>query len=243
MPAVLFLKLFIGQVRNRLRIAAAVETVASVRKELAHDLPVDQGIRIAHGAFHFIINNTLVNRVSFLIPVYMPALLAETFPVLHHRRGEHRIQIYTGQIQQVPRVPAGNGKHRHILKSHRVQESIHTALQQFHKRFPNRILFAPAKHTVFQNMENARIILRQGPERNGKHHIFRPVIHPEQACTGFQMLHEHCSPPQLAACPDFPDDKAENLLILIKSHLYISLLKSLFSDFLIVSVSLHLSRF
>ena len=111
---VLFAELFISQRRNGFRFPAAVVSVAGVRKKLAHDLPVDQCIRIAHGAFHFVKDNTPVDIFPVFVSVHMPAFLAESFPVPECCGIENSVQVYAGQVQDIPGIPAGNRKHGHV---------------------------------------------------------------------------------------------------------------------------------
>ena len=128
----------------------------------------------------------------------MPSFLAEPLPVGRYDRMKHRIKINLRQVDQIPGIPAGNGKHRHIRKCHCVQECVHAALQQFHKGFANRIVAAPAQYAVLQNVKDAGGIMRKRTERNGKHHIFSAVVKPAQICSRPNVNHPEQASLQLA---------------------------------------------
>jgi hypothetical protein len=121
----------------------------------------------------------------------MPALLTIDVGLVEDGRSENGIQIYAGQIQKVLLVAAGYGIDGLIGEGHGVEEGIHGALQQFHKRLLHRVLIRAAEHGMLQNMEYAGVILRNGFEADAEKLVGLLALDPGQFGAGLFIDHFH----------------------------------------------------
>ena len=118
-------KLFIGKLRNILRIAAGFHAVGIVREKIIHNLSVQHLVRGRKCSLHLIIYNTIIGKRTFLLlQMVIPALLAENLLLLINVRVKNRIQINVHQILEILVITAGYRITGLIRVGHGIQEGI-----------------------------------------------------------------------------------------------------------------------
>ena len=166
-------KLFIGQLRNFLRVTAGFHSIGSVRKQMIENRAVQNLLRRREGALHFVVNHAVIGqRVGLLLHLVMPALLPEDFFVSVDVRIENRIQIDIHQILKIRVIAAGNRVNRLVRICHGIQECIQRSLCQFHKRVLQRKFSGTAEHRVLNNMGYTGRIFRRRPKTDGEYLVF-----------------------------------------------------------------------
>ena len=119
----------------------------------------------------------------------MPALLCENRGIRVNGRSEHGIEVDFRKVHEIRIIAARHGVHRLVGESHRIEESIHAALEKVKERLFHRILLRTAQNAVFKDMEHARIIFRNGLECDREELVLIAVLHPCKPCTCLVVSH------------------------------------------------------
>ena len=187
--AVEFDEVFLGQVRDVVRIAARFNAIGRIGEEVFHDVPFELRVRRRKDAFHFIIDDAAINEVAVgRIEVVMPAFLHQDLFVLQHIREEDRIQVDVHQILEVGRIAAGNGIHGLIGEGHGVEEGVERAFDQFDEGFLQREFPGAAKNRVLADMGHTGAVRRRRTEGDGKDLIVVVIFDVKQAGTGLVVV-------------------------------------------------------
>ena len=185
-------EVFVGEVRDRARQAARLETIGGIGKERRLERVEEHVVRIGHDALHLVEHHAVIRerRVGAL-ELVVPTLLFEDLFALVDGRMEHRIEIDIHKVHQVFLVRARNGIDCLVCEGHGVQERLHRALEQVHERLLHRELVRAAQHRMLQDVEDARIVHRWCLEANGEGFVVVFVCQIEQARAAF-VTHKGC---------------------------------------------------
>ena len=118
-------ELFIGQIRDILRIASGLVRIGRIRKQCIQDHSVQNALRRGKRPLHFIIDHSIVlklslRRVQFIAPSFLP----ENLFMLINIRIQHRVHVYMHQILKILVITAGNRIHCLIRIGHRIKKGI-----------------------------------------------------------------------------------------------------------------------
>ena len=170
--------LLIGQGRDGRRVAARDKAVGRIREHRPLQRILQLGVGRGQRALHLIVDHAAHRAVCIAVP----ALLLEHASVHHGQRAEHRVQIDVQQVHKIRLVGACKGIHRLVREGHCVQEGRHAALQHLQKRRLDRVLFRPCQHRVFQNVEHAGVIGREGAESDAECFVAILIFHQKDRC-------------------------------------------------------------
>ena len=97
-----FQELFIGQLRNIIRITTGLTTIGDIRKQRVHDISFQHIIRRRKCPFHLIVNNTIISQWTFwLLQMVAPSFLTEDFFFFVNIWIKYSIQIHMHQILKI----------------------------------------------------------------------------------------------------------------------------------------------
>ena len=165
-------ELFVGQIRNILRIAAGLVGIGGIRIKGIQDLPLQHALRRGKGSLHLVVNHAIQGQFAFRsLHLIVPALLTEDLFFLINIRIEHCVHVYMNQVLKILVIAACNGIYGFIRVGHGIQKGIQGTLCQLHKRILHWEFPGAAEHRMFQNMGHARVVRRRGPKSDVKHLI------------------------------------------------------------------------
>ena len=72
-----------------------------MRVQGARHLPPEKAVRGGQRALHLIVNNAVVNKLSLVVKLIMPALLTENLLPAVNVGIEHRIQVHMHQVLKI----------------------------------------------------------------------------------------------------------------------------------------------
>ncbi len=148
-------KLFIGKLRNILRIAAGFHAVGIVREKMVHNFSFQHLVRGRKCALHLIVYNTIVcERAFLLLQMVIPSFLAENLLFLINIRVKNSVQIHMHQVLEILVIAACHRITGLVRVGHGIQEGIQRALYQLYKWILQRKLAGAAQNAVFQNVEH-----------------------------------------------------------------------------------------
>ena len=184
-------KLFIGKLRNILRIAAGFHAVGIVREKMVHNFSFQHLVRGRKCAFHLIVYNTIVcERAFLLLQMVIPSFLAENLLFLINIRVKNSVQIHMHQVLEILVIAACHRITGLVRIGHGIQEGIQRALYQLYKWILQRKLAGTAQNAVFQNMRNTGAVLRRGTKGNGKYLILIIILDQNQSGSCFLMANQ-----------------------------------------------------
>ena len=94
-------KLLIGKLGNHLRVAAGLHPVGGVRIQKTCNLSPQHTFGGGEGTLHLIVNDAVVDQLSVLIQLIVPAFLTKDRFVGINVRIEHCIQIHMHQVLKI----------------------------------------------------------------------------------------------------------------------------------------------
>ena len=142
------------------RIAARVDAINRVAvEERLSDRAVVAAVGRRVDALHLVVHDALVRerRVRRLRLVVPTLLLKRACPDIgvQDARVEHGIEVDVAEVVKVLPVLRGDGVHRLVGSSHRVEERLQRAFEKFDERLLQRILARAAQHRVLKDVRHA----------------------------------------------------------------------------------------
>jgi len=160
-------QLFVLQRSDKLRLTSRVESVLRLLEEVLVEAVHKSVIGIGHGAFHFVVDNTLVGEagagvfgvfefqtVTFLAEVEIVQIWAEC-----------HIRVDREQVAEVLGVLRREWVHSEIGARPRIHVGVQTALKHVEEGVAHWIVLRSARSQMLKNVGCAHVIVRGRPEK------------------------------------------------------------------------------
>ena len=159
----------LGEIGDRLRIAARLISISCVRIERRHDAAAEEIVGRGECPLHLVIDDAAVpERRICIVQLVVPALLHEHLRIRAHRGIEYGVEIDIHEVLKIARIAACNRIHRLVRKCHRVEERVERSLHEFNERLLQRVLARAAEHGMLHDMRHPRIIHGRRAEADRK---------------------------------------------------------------------------
>ena len=176
-------------------VAARDEAVARLRIEEAAQLVVEAALRVREGALHLAVDDAVAAQLAVRrVQLVVPALLLEREGVLHAQRVEDGVHVHVDEVEEIGAVARADGVHRRVRARPGVQERREGALQQIDERLLHGILLRAAEDGMFDDVGDARVILREGAEPDREGHVVVVAVEPRKVRAVLLVRHPHEPP-------------------------------------------------
>ena len=153
----------VGEVGDRLRLAAGGAAVDGVRQQLPHGVAMQPRERAGVGALHLVVDDAghrqraaRVVRVrrGQMVPLPLEGIFGE-------QRMEHRVEVHLGQVEQVLAGVAGHRVVGAVGRGHGVDEGGHAHLQHLEERLAHREPLGAGQNHVLEDVRQPGVIRRR----------------------------------------------------------------------------------
>ena len=168
MAAVEIDQTLVAQVRDVLRVTAAVVVVGGAGEEVLGQRLPEQARDAAHRAFHLVVDHAFeferARGVFGICELEAMAFLREVHRV--EPREEHRVEVHIEQVEEILAVLAREGIGRPVAAGEGVHEGVQRTARHHEKGVAHGVAFAAAERGVLEDVCHARGILRHGAQRD-----------------------------------------------------------------------------
>ena len=174
-------KLFVGQIWNVLWVTARLKRVGRLWvKALAKSIKQHR-IWVGKCPLHLVVNNARNSNFAFRVNLFMPPFLKEDLFRFIDPRIKNRIKIHAHKVHQILLIRACNRVNCFVRERHRVQKSLHAALEQVNERLFYWVFFRPAQNGMLQNVKHTSRVRWRRFKRNGKTLVYVLVFKPKDS--------------------------------------------------------------